>query len=165
MAAVALNGVIGRAGRLPWRLPEDLRRFRALTSGHCVVMGRRTWASIGHPLPHRTSIVVSRDPAFSAEGARVARDLDAAIAIARAQGETELFVIGGEALYRAALPRADAIHLTLVHAEVEGDARFPDFDPTEFSVAAEEHRPGDARHVFAMTFRQLVRRSGARAAG
>src|SRR5690606_4360756 len=125
VVAVAKSGVIGRAGGLPWRLPEDLRHFKATTMGHHVIVGRKTWDSIGRALPGRTWIVVTRDPAYTAEGATVVHSLDEALDRARTAGEDEAMIAGGGELYRLALPRADRIWLTRVDAEVEGDVTFP----------------------------------------
>jgi dihydrofolate reductase len=131
--AIAENGVIGREGGLPWRLSSDLKRFKADTMGKPIVMGRKTWEGIGRPLPGRLNIVVTRDPAFRAEGAETVRSLEDAIALARARGRCmagadEICVIGGGEIYRQALPLADRLHVTHVLAEVEGDTRFPDID-------------------------------------
>jgi dihydrofolate reductase len=125
IAAIAANGVIGAHNRLPWRLPADLRRFRALTTGHAVIMGRRTWQSIGGPLPGRQNIVVTRDASFVAPGAQTARSLDDAIALV--DMPQPAFVIGGGELYREALPRAQTLHLTEIARDFDGDARFPAF--------------------------------------
>lgn len=125
LVAVSENNVIGRDNRLPWRLSSDLRRFKTLTMRHCVIMGRKTWESIGRALPDRTSIVVSRDPNFQAAGALVANSLDAALRLA--QGHREVFLIGGEEIFRRGLEFADRLYLTRVHATVEGDAYFPQF--------------------------------------
>ena len=122
IAAVARNGVIGLHGRLPWRLPDDLKRFRALTSGHAIVMGRKTWDSIGKPLPERQNIVVSRHLDFAAPGAVVAHSLPEAIGLVTLP--SPVFVIGGEAIYRDALPRADLLFLTEIDREFDGDAGF-----------------------------------------
>lgn len=120
--AAATNGAIGLEGRLPWRLRTDVRRFKRLTTGHYVVMGRRTWEEIGcRPLPRRTCVVLSRRPGFEAPGAEVHRSLEAAIEAARRAGEEELFVIGGAGLFSAAFRFADRVYLTRVLAEVEGD--------------------------------------------
>ncbi len=125
IVAVAENGVIGRANQLPWRLPEDLQRFRRITTGHPVIMGRKTFESIGRPLPGRTNIVVSRTGVFP--GTVSAHSLEEALTEAsRASGAGEIFVIGGGEIYRAALPLATRIHLTRVHSSVEGDATFPE---------------------------------------
>lgn len=134
IAAVARNGVIGAGNRLPWRLPEDLRRFRQLTTGHTVVMGRKTWESIGRPLPERQNVVVSRRPGFVAAGAEVATSLRDAVACARLPAP--VFVIGGEALYRAALALADRMYLTEIDLDYEGDARFPAWDRARWGQTA-----------------------------
>ncbi len=126
IAAVASNRVIGAQGRLPWHLPEDLKHFRALTMGHPIIMGRRTWESLGKPLPGRENIVVSRTPGYEAPGAGVASTLEYALALCA--GEPVAFVIGGEKLYEAALPLADGLALTEVKKAFAGDARFPDYD-------------------------------------
>jgi dihydrofolate reductase len=126
VAAVAANGTIGAGGRLPWHLPEDLRHFKALTLGHPVIMGRRTWESLGRPLPGRENIVVTRAAGYQAPGAHVAASLEAALALCT--GEQVAFVIGGGELYAAALPAADALVLTEIGREFAGDARFPEFD-------------------------------------
>lgn len=129
IVAVAKNGVIGREGAMPWRIPEDLKRFKAITMGHPIVMGRRTWASIGRPLPGRENLVITRQKDFQAEGATVVHSLSDAMEHARARGASDLFVIGGGEIYRQALPLAQVAHVTRVHAEVEGDVTFPDLDP------------------------------------
>jgi dihydrofolate reductase len=126
VAAVASNRVIGASGRLPWHLPEDLRHFKALTHGHPVIMGRRTWDSLGKPLPGRDNIVVTRSEHFEARGASVASSLEAALALCA--NSPVAFVIGGGELYAAALARADALLLTEIQRDYEGDARFPDID-------------------------------------
>jgi dihydrofolate reductase len=125
IVAMALNGVIGRAGTLPWHLGDDLKRFKQLTTGHTVVMGRKTWESIGRPLPGRRNIVITRQTSYRAEGAEVVGSLDQAIAVAAAAGESELFVIGGAEIYRLAVTRADRKYVTLVAANLEGDTFFP----------------------------------------
>jgi dihydrofolate reductase len=126
VAALARNGVIGAQGKLPWHLPEDLQHFKKLTLGHPVIMGRRTWASLGKPLPGRENIVVSRQPGFEAPGASVAVSLQAAVALCA--GEPLAFVIGGAEIYAAALPLADGLVLTEIDADYEGDTRFPDWE-------------------------------------
>jgi dihydrofolate reductase len=126
VAAVSRNGVIGAGGKLPWHLPEDLKHFKHVTLGHPVIMGRRTWKSLGKPLPGRENIVVSRSAGFEAPGASVAASLEAAVALCA--GEPVAFVIGGAELYRAALPLADGLMLTEIHRDYEGDTRFPEWD-------------------------------------
>ena len=151
IVAVSDNGVIGRDGGLPWHLPADLKRFKRLTSGHHMIMGRRTWDSIGRrPLPGRPTIVVSRDPGFVAEGAQVARSLSQALELAA--GADEVFIAGGEAIYRAALPVADRIYLTRVHACFDGDTHFPAFDANDWQVVVEERHEPDEKNPYAHTF-------------
>jgi dihydrofolate reductase len=126
VAAVAANGIIGAGGRLPWHLPEDLRHFKSLTLGHPVIMGRKTWESLGRALPGRENIVLTRAPGYEAPGASVAASLEAALALCA--GEPTAFVIGGGELYAAALQVADALVLTEIQRDYPGDARFPDYD-------------------------------------
>lgn len=131
IAAVAANGVIGVDNRLPWHLPEDLREFKRITLGKPVIMGRKTYQSIGRPLPGRTNIVLTRQVGWRADGVRVVADLDAALALARElvdEADGEAVVIGGEQIYRQALPLADRLYLTLVDRVVAGDTRFPELD-------------------------------------
>ena len=142
VAAVAANGVIGANGKLPWHLPEDLKHFRNLTLGHPVIMGRRTWESLGKPLPGRENIVVSRLPGFEAPGAAVARSLEAAIAFCA--GERVAFVIGGTELFATALPLAAGLVLTEIHREYQGDAHFPAFDRSRWrELQREPHAAAD----------------------
>jgi dihydrofolate reductase len=126
VAAVAANGVIGNDNRLPWRLPEDLRRFRALTTGHAIIMGRKTWESLPHALPGRQNIVVTRQADYVATGAEVAASLDAALAAVRLP--MPAYCIGGGQLYGEALPRADELHVTEIARDFDGDAWFPPID-------------------------------------
>ncbi len=131
IAAVAENRCIGHENRLPWHLPEDLKRFREITRGHPVIMGRKTFESIGRPLPQRQNIVISRDPNYSACGVETVTSLEQAIEKASAQNPKEIFVIGGAEIYRLALPYADRLYLTLIHQEVPGDAFFPDWGKSD----------------------------------
>jgi len=126
VAAVAANGVIGANGKLPWHLPEDLKHFKTLTFGHPVVMGRKTWESLGTALPGRENIVVTRAPGYEAPGASVASSLDGALALCT--GEPTVFVIGGGELYAEALSVADGLMLTEIQRDYAGDARFPAYD-------------------------------------
>jgi dihydrofolate reductase len=143
IVAVADNGVIGVDNRLPWRLPADLQRFKQLTLGHHIIMGRRTWDSIGRPLPGRTSVVVTRNRALAVPaGVIVAGSLDEALAACF--GDAEPFVIGGAELYRASLPRADRLYLTVVEHPFTGDTFFPDFDRSAWRLAhSERHADGE----------------------
>lgn len=165
VVAVARNGVIGRDGDLPWRLPSDLKRFKALTLGKPVLMGRRTWDSIGRPLPGRPNIVITRDRAFSAPGAEVVASLDAGLAAAgraaEALGVDEICVIGGGQIYAQVFDRADILHVTYVEAEVEGDTRFPDIDPGLFDKVVEEPIPQGEKDSHAMRFVTWRRRKTA----
>ena len=146
VAAVADNGVIGNAGDIPWRIPADFAHFKALTIGHVLVMGRATYESIGRALPGRTTIVLTRDPAWSADGVLVARSLDEALDLA-AGLDAEVFVAGGAAVYAAALDRAHAQVLTEVHLSPEGDTRYPDFDRTEWiEKRREQHLDAEVPH-------------------
>jgi dihydrofolate reductase len=145
VAAVAENGVIGRAGGLPWRLKSDLQHFRALTTGKPIVMGRRTWASLARPLPHRTNIVVTRDPAFTARGAVVAASLAAALEVARGdalrRNVDAVMVIGGGDIYAQAMPLATRLEITRVHARPDGEAIFPAIDAALWRETARRECP------------------------
>jgi dihydrofolate reductase len=151
IAAMSENRVIGRDGRLPWHLPEDMRRFRRLTTGHTVIMGRRTYESLGAPLAGRSCVVITRDVDFRAPGALVVHSLEDALQCAA--GDEETFIAGGSEVYRLALPRADRIYLTVVHAQLDGDTHFPEFDDEHWTIVEEEHLPADERHGYAMSFR------------
>lgn len=162
VAAIAENGVIGRDNQLIWRLRSDLKRFRAITLGKPLVMGRKTFESIGRPLPGRRTIVMTRDPAFAPEGVDVARSFDAALSMADAAadalGAEEIVVAGGAEIYALALPRAQRLRLTLVHADPEGDAFFPAFDRAAFREVLREDRPAGADDEHPFAFVDLERR-------
>lgn len=156
------NRVIGLRNALPWRLPADMAHFRAVTTGHPVIMGRKTFESLGRPLPNRTNIVVTRDPEFAAPGCLVAQSVDAALETAVAHTDPahpEIFVIGGENLYRQLLPYASRLYPTLVDAEVEGDAWFPEFDWNDWRELERHEHPADSRNPFACTFLVLERKT------
>jgi dihydrofolate reductase len=154
IAAVAANRTIGLGNQLPWRLADDLRRFKALTLGHPVIMGRRTWESIGRPLPGRESIVVTRSARYAAPGCRVAHSLDEALAAAGAADA--VFVIGGEELYRAALPIAERLLLTEIRRDFPGDAFFPAFDRAAFrEISREPQRTADGLEFDFVEYRRL----------
>ena len=160
IVAVAENGVIGRAGQLPWHLPDDLKRFKALTMGKPMLMGRRTFESIGRALPGRTSLVLTHSLDWPApSGVLAVHSLDEAFAEAR--GAAELAVIGGADVFRLTLPLAQRIDLTRVHAELSGDVLFPPLDPREWQETERIEHPVDARHAHAMTFSVLERRGPA----
>lgn len=156
IAALARNRVIGRGGRLPWHLPADLARFKRLTLGKPLLMGRRTFASLPGRLPGRTHIVVSNDPRFRPAGCiKVPNPLAALVAVAA----PELMVIGGAQLYRALLPVATRLELTWVEAEVAGDVYFPTWQPECWQETLREYRPADRVHPFALTFVRLERQA------
>jgi dihydrofolate reductase len=162
VVAVAQNGVIGRDGDLPWRLPSDLKRFKQLTLGKPVVMGRKTWDSIGRPLPGRPNIVVTRDASFAAPGATVVSSLDEGLAVAQREAEAlgvdEVCVIGGGQIYAQVFDRADILHVTRVEADVAGDTRFPAIDPAVFEKIADEPIPQGEKDSHAMHFATWRRR-------
>jgi dihydrofolate reductase len=160
VVARSRNGVIGKDNGLPWRLPADLAHFKRLTLGHPIVMGRRTWESIGRALPGRRNIVVTRTPGYRAPGAEVVDSLDAAWRAS--DGAAEVFVIGGAALYESVLPFADRIFLTEVDADVSGDTRFPALDPRHWRQTLLGSHSADDRNPHAMRFLLLERvpRSG-----
>lgn len=138
IAAIARNRVIGLNNTLPWHLPEDLKRFRALTTGHHIIMGRKTYESLNRLLPDRTTVIVTRNPDYHVPGALVAASLSRAIAIC--DGDAEVFLIGGTELYREALQFADRLYITAIDAEFEGDAFFPEFDQAAWQeIAREQH--------------------------
>jgi dihydrofolate reductase len=162
VAAVAENGVIGDGGAMPWRLSTDLRRFKALTVGKPVVIGRRTFESIGKPLDGRANIVVSRRPGYRPEGVSVVPSLDAALAgakaAARQAGLDEVFVIGGGEIYAAAMPHADRLHITHVAARPEGDTRFPVIDPAVWTRVSAEAVPAGEKDSAPTTYAVYARR-------
>jgi len=155
VAALADNGVIGRAGTLPWHLPDDLRRFKTLTMGRPILMGRRTFESIGRPLPGRRNLVLTRGSKPLPAGVDVVASL--AMALEQCAGDPELCVIGGADVYRQVLPRADRLELTRVHVTLAGDVVFPDFPRDEWREVARVEHPADDRHAWAMTFLTLER--------
>ena len=156
VVAVARNGVIGNDGRLPWHLPDEIAYFKRVTMGHPIVMGRRTWDSIGKPLPGRKNIVVTRQRDFDAPGCTVVHSLDDAWKAAA--GADEACVIGGTSLFEDSLPTADRIHYTEVEADVEGDTFFPPFDRSQWQARQVEHHAADARHAYPFTIYVLDRR-------
>jgi dihydrofolate reductase len=157
VVAVSENDVIGRGNRLPWRLPADLRRFKQLTLGKPVLMGRRTHESIGRALPGRLNLVLSRSPGFVAPGCEVVADLEAARAAAGTA--PTIMVIGGAEIYRQCLPQAQRIHLTLVHTYIEdGDTFFRDWRDPSWSASMRDHHEADAENPFAYSFLTLERR-------
>ena len=151
ICAMSENRVIGRDNGLPWHLSEDLKYFKRTTMGNCMIMGRNTWESIGRALPGRTSIVITGNAEYQAEGAEVVGSLEQAMELAellsKETGSLEAFVIGGAVLYQAALPLADSLHLTRVHAEVEGDTYLHEFDESNWKeISREDYQIDESNH-------------------
>lgn len=155
IVAVSENGVIGRGQKLPWHLPADLQHFKALTIGKPILMGRRTFASIGRALPGRRNLVLSRSARVAVAGVETVASIDEAIE--RCAGAGELCVIGGAEVYALALPRATHIHLTRVHAQIDGDVLFPALDPAQWRETTRQMHMVDAKHEYAMSFITLER--------
>ncbi len=140
IAAASENNVIGSNGEIPWDIPADLQYFRRMTQGKPVIMGRKTYESIGHPLPKRPNIVITRQKEYTAEGCHVVASLGEALQVADCKNAEEIFVIGGGEIYREALEKADRIYLTRVHATIQGDAYFPEFHPEHWAeISCEKH--------------------------
>jgi dihydrofolate reductase len=161
VAALSRNQVIGRENALPWHLPADLKRFKAITLGKPIIMGRKTYDSIGRPLPGRQNIVISRNPDFAAEGVTLVESLDAAI---EAAGDApEAMVIGGANIYYQFLPRADRLYLTIVHTQInDGDTFFPAYNRREWRLSHEETHPADGGNPYAysfMTYQRITTRT------
>lgn len=155
IAAVSENGVIGQNNQLPWRLSSDLRRFRELTMGHHLIVGRRTFESIGRPLPGRVMVVLTRKVDFRPARVKTANSLVQALSLASA--DEQPFIGGGSALFQQALPHVDRIYLTTVHANIEGDSFFPDIDVNLWAVKSTEWHPADTNDEYASTFEVLDR--------
>ena len=155
IVAMSENSVIGRDGDMPWRLSADLRRFKQLTMGHPLIMGRRTFESIGRLLPGRSTIILTRNADYQVPGALMAADLDAALTLA--DDEQEVFIVGGGEVYRLALPRVDRLYVTRVHIELPGDTTFPEVDWDAWSVTRSCRHPADERNQYAYTFYEYQR--------
>lgn len=153
VVAMDKNRAIGRAGALPWHLPDDLKHFKALTLGKTVLMGRKTFQSIGRPLPKRRNVVLTKDPSFGAEGVEVVHSLDDALLL-----DEEIMVIGGGEVYALFLPLATHLHLTLVDTAIpDADTFFPEWNPAQWRETHREFHPADERHLFAFSFVDLER--------
>lgn len=150
--ATSENGVIGKNGSLPWDLPDDLKHFRDITRGKTVIMGSKTYESIGRPLPKRRNIIISRDQNYQVEGCEVVHSPQEALELA--QNDGEIMIIGGATIYEAFLPLADRVYLTRVHTRIEGDTFFH-FDTNQWSVVEEEYHPADAQHTYSFSFMTL----------
>lgn len=145
IVAMAKNRVIGADGRIPWHLPNELQLFKSVTMGHHIIMGRKTYESINRLLPGRSTVIVTRQKNYAVAGAKIAHTLDEAVA--QCAGDSEIFVIGGGELYRAAMPKADRIYLTVVDAEPAGDTYMPEFDATQWRVHSTQRFGKDERHA------------------
>ncbi|RME57677.1 dihydrofolate reductase [Candidatus Parcubacteria bacterium] len=152
IAAVDARGVIGSDGKLPWHLPSDLAHFRHTTMGHPVIMGRRTYESIGRPLPGRTNIVLTRRHDYRPKGCATAPSIAAALRLAAQKDSDEVFIIGGGKVFRDALPFSQRVYLTRIHAEFSGDVYFPELSPGEWREVAREEGVVDARNLYPHTF-------------
>ena len=151
IVAASRNNIIGSGGDLPWHLPDDLRNFKRLTTGKPVIMGRKTYESIGRSLPDRRNIVLTRDDSFVAEGCEVVTSVEAAIDTV-SDADDEVMVIGGGEIYTAFQPIARRIYLTRVHAEIDGDTAFPALDDSDWQLVSSESHPADANHAYAFDF-------------
>jgi dihydrofolate reductase len=159
LAALDENAGIGFQNEIPWHLPSDLARFKKLTMGHHLILGRRTYQSIGKPLPGRQMIVLSRNPDYRPAGCLRASSLPAALDLARSRDEKEVFVVGGREIFREALPLADRFYLTFVHTASEADTYFPDWNSAEWETICSQELPADGRNPFRTTFSCLIRKA------
>ncbi|MBV9576155.1 MAG: dihydrofolate reductase [Gammaproteobacteria bacterium] len=155
IVAIGENRVIGKNNQLPWHLPADLKRFKELTTGHAILMGRKTYESIGRALPNRSNIIISRNPQLMANGCIVVSSLQEAIQKAISEKNGEIFIIGGSEIYRQSLPYADRLYLTIVHHHFEGDAFFPELDESKWQEIERTDLPADALHAYAYSFLTL----------
>ena len=158
IVAMDENRGIGFENRIPWHLPTDLARFKKLTMGHHLLVGRKTYESIGSALPGRQMIILTRNPEFTAQDCIMAETLDEALILAEKRGEKEVFIIGGAEVYREALHRADHLYLTVVHTSAEADVYFPEIDGSNWSQICEQDITADEKNSLATTFKHLVRR-------
>ena len=156
IVAMSENRVIGREGDLPWHLPEDLKRFKRLTSGHHVIMGRKTFETLGRPLPNRTNIVITRRVGFAPDAdVLIAHSLEEALS--QAGPDSEPFILGGGEIYALALPLAERLEITVVHATIEGDTYFPDYDVSEWTLVSDDRHEADESHEHPFSFRTYQR--------
>ena len=158
IAAMDEKWGIGIDNKMPWHLPADLKRFKKITMGHHLIMGRKTYQSIGNPLPGRTMIILSRNPDYQAEGCLLSSSLAEALERARDAGEKEIFVVGGGEVYREALPLVDRLYLSYVHTSQPADTHFPRFEESDWSLICEQVFPVDDDNPLAHTFKQFVRK-------
>jgi len=157
IAAIGKNRELGFGGKLPWYLPDDLKRFKNITRGHTVIMGRKTLESLPGVLPSRRNIVITRDKAYKHEGVEVVGSIEKALELVKA--DPEPFVIGGGEIFKQALPYADKMYLTHVEAELRADSFFPEFNMNEWNLVSEDPRPKDARHLYDFNFKVYQRKA------
>lgn len=157
IAAAAENNVIGKDNDLPWKLPDDMKFFKEITTGHHILMGRKNLESFGRLLPNRINLILTRDEEYEFKGAHIFHDLDKAIAFAKENDEDELMIIGGGEIYRQSMAKADTIYLTRVHSEIEGDVYFPKIDAASWKMTEEYFHPSDEKHEYAFTFQTYER--------
>lgn len=157
IVAVDKSGLIGRNNEIPWYLPADLKLFKRITLNHNVIMGRNTFQSIGRPLPKRTNIVLTRDLFFTASGVVIAHSLDEALQVAKDNGESEVFIIGGAQIYRLSIPLLDRLYISEVQATFEGDTFFPQVDLTNWNLVKEELFPADEKNTFDFVFKKYIK--------
>lgn len=158
IAAMAENRVIGINNKLPWHLPADLKHFKQLTTGNPILMGRKTYESIGRPLPNRLNIVLTREPQFQAPGCEVVNSIEAAMRLAAQDNKSEIFIIGGAEIYHQLLPKIQRIYLTIVHHDFDGDAYFPALSSTDWIEVAREKHCADAENMYEYSFITLERK-------
>ncbi len=159
IVAIADNWVIGDKNKLPWYLPADLKHFKEITTGHHIIMGKNTYISIGRPLPNRTNIVLCDDPAFSAEGVKVVNSPEEALELARKNGETEVFIIGGGMVYRTFFPLAKKLYLTCVKAQIKGNITFPEFSLNNWKLISQELHNKDEKNPYDYEFQVYERKA------
>jgi dihydrofolate reductase len=158
IVAVAENGVIGKNNELPWRLSADLKHFKQITTGHHIIMGRKTFESIGKPLPNRISIIITRQADYTQAGCLVANSIEQAVELAKQNEETEAFIIGGGQIYDSSLELADEIYFTRVHAEIDGDAFFPKLDSEKWIEISREKHDADEKNQFDYSFVEMKKK-------
>jgi dihydrofolate reductase len=153
------NRAIGEQGRIPWYLPDDLKRFKKLTMGHHIIMGRKTFESIGKPLPGRIMVVITRQQGYPCEDCIVSHSLNEAINLVKDRGETEAFIIGGGDIFGQSLDLAEKIYLTIIHTTVQATTFFPEFDRNKWAEIECDYHPADQKHLFPFTFKTLIKKT------
>ncbi len=160
IAAISEKGVIGAGNELLWHLPEDLKNFKKLTLGKYILMGRKTWESIGKPLPGRTNIVITREPVYEAVGCVIVNSIEEALEVARANNQDEIFIIGGGEIYKKTLPLADRLYLTHVHTDLPGDTFFPEVDWSQWQKVDEKSYDQNSDHPYSFTMAEYRKQIG-----